>query len=87
MLKHSQEENLNIKIGGCEAINDIIFCKSLRPKSIVAPMVESQYALRKFVETVNCEVITLIHNTQGRPVCSQRWCMRFFERRYIHYSS
>ena len=44
--------NLNIKIGGCEAINDIIFCKSLRPKSIVAPMVESQYALRKFVESV-----------------------------------
>ena len=44
--------NLNIKIGGCEAINDIIFCKSLRPKSIVAPMVESQYALRKFIESV-----------------------------------
>ena len=44
--------NLNIKIGGCEAINDIIFCKSLRPKSIVAPMVESEYALRKFVESV-----------------------------------
>ena len=44
--------NLNIKIGGCEAINDIIFCKSLRPKSIVAPMVESHYALRKFVESV-----------------------------------
>ena len=38
--------NLNIKIGGCEAKNDINFCKSLNPNSIVAPMVESEYALK-----------------------------------------
>ena len=44
--------NLNIKIGGCEAINDIIFCKSLRPKSIVAPMVESQYALENLLKVL-----------------------------------
>jgi len=44
--------DLNIKIGGCEAKNDIIFCKSLAPNSIVAPMVESEYALKKFIKTV-----------------------------------
>ena len=44
--------NLNIKIGGCEAKNDINFCKSLNPSSIVAPMVESEYALKKFILSV-----------------------------------
>ena len=44
--------NLNIKIGGCEAKNDINFCKSLNPNSIVAPMVESEYALKKFIQSV-----------------------------------
>ena len=41
---------LNIKIGGCEAKNDIYFCKLIRANSIVAPMVESEYALRKFIQ-------------------------------------
>ena len=42
--------NLNVKIGGCEAKNDIYFCKLIRANSIVAPMVESEYALRKFIQ-------------------------------------
>ncbi len=64
--------NLNIKIGGCEAKNDINFCKSLNPNSIVAPMVESEYALKKFIQSVgykkkiklliNLESITAIKN-------------------------
>ena len=58
--------NLNIKIGGCEAINDIIFCKSLSPNSIVAPMVESEYALKKFIQSVgNKKKIKLLINLES----------------------
>ncbi len=42
--------NLNVKIGGCEAKNDIYFCKQVKVNSIVAPMVESEYALKKFIQ-------------------------------------
>lgn len=44
--------DLNVKIGGCEAKNDIHFCEWLKVKGIVAPMVESSYALRKFLQSV-----------------------------------
>lgn len=44
--------NLNIKIGGCEAKNDIFFCKELKVDSIVAPMIESEYALKKYVQCI-----------------------------------
>ena len=43
---------LNVKIGGCEAKNDIHFCNLIKVDAIVAPMVESEYALRKFIQTV-----------------------------------
>lgn len=43
---------LNVKIGGCEAKNDLFFCQKTRVDSIVAPMVESQYALNKFIQIV-----------------------------------
>jgi 4-hydroxy-2-oxoheptanedioate aldolase len=43
---------LNVKIGGCEAKNDIFFCHSIFVNGIVAPMVESEYALKKFIQTV-----------------------------------
>tara|TARA_E500000178_G_C17033071_1_gene761656 strand:+ start:557 stop:1321 length:765 start_codon:yes stop_codon:yes gene_type:complete len=45
--------DLNVKIGGCEAKNDIYFCEWLKVKGIVAPMVESSYALRKFLQSVS----------------------------------
>ena len=45
--------DLNVKIGGCEAKNDIFFCEWLNVKGIVAPMVESPYALRKFLQTIS----------------------------------
>ena len=45
--------DLNVKIGECEAKNDIFFCEWLNVKGIVAPMVESPYALRKFLQTIS----------------------------------
>ena len=44
---------LNVKIGGCEAKNDMYFCEKLNVNAVVAPMVESDYALRKFIQIVS----------------------------------
>jgi hypothetical protein len=41
---------LNIKIGGCEAIKDMFDAIALGAERIIAPMVETPYALRKFLQ-------------------------------------
>lgn len=41
--------SLNIKIGGCEAIKDMFDANSLGAERIIAPMVETPYALKKFL--------------------------------------
>lgn len=48
------ELKLNIKIGGCEAISDINNCLLMHASGIVAPMVESEFALEKFIESILC---------------------------------
>ena len=49
-LTKKNKMKLNVKIGGCEAKNDIFFCKSIKTDSIVAPMVESDFAVEKFIQ-------------------------------------
>lgn len=54
--------DLTVKIGGCGALNDIVQAKNMSVKSIVAPMIESAYALKKFLQSIE-----LIYNNQQPP--------------------
>ena len=40
---------LTIKIGGCEAIKDMFEARTIGANTIVAPMIETAYALKKYV--------------------------------------
>lgn len=43
---------LSIKIGGCEAKRDIVDCIHLNSDAVVAPMIESAFALKKFSNSI-----------------------------------
>lgn len=42
--------DLTIKIGGCEAVKDMYDAKVIGVNTIVAPMIESPYAMKKYVQ-------------------------------------
>lgn len=50
-----------IKIGGCEAIKEMYEAKSVGVNSLVAPMIETPYALKKFSNAIN-KVFTDVEN-------------------------
>ena len=58
---------LSVKSGGCEAITDINLSQQIGTDGIVAPMIESQFALQKYIEIVkDLKDIKLYVNIESR---------------------
>lgn len=52
-LADKSELKFTVKIGGCEAVKDLSDTKHLCADEIVAPMIETPYALKKYIKAVN----------------------------------
>ena len=79
-LVNRADVDLFIKIGGCEAIRDLDQCKLLGATGIMAPMIETPFAMKKFKNAankvykdqidqiewiINTETITCLNNIEG----------------------
>lgn len=60
---------LTVKIGGCEAKSDIYNCINMDVNGIVAPMIETEFALQKFIESISdlnsCKLYVNIESETG----------------------
>jgi len=51
-IAHRADVDIALKIGGCEAIRDLLEAKQFGVKYIIAPMVETPYALTKYIAAI-----------------------------------
>ena len=63
-----------VKIGGCEANRDIERCLRLGIKGIVAPMVESEFAVSKFINSV---LVAALSSSMFVFACSTKFSTSF----------
>jgi hypothetical protein len=70
-IAHRADVGIALKVGGCEAIRDMLEAKQFGVSYIIAPMVETPYALSKYIQAIGTvftneerEEITFLFNLE-----------------------